>query len=288
MRRQYADRKPAESQSKWKSLLVPQNDGAEGGSRTPTGFKPDGILNPARLPIPPLRHPGEVRPILQGYSRFHKGLRHGTTWRLQGFGCWHVREHRTVLQDAYGAAHGGMNMARTGSLLNEAASVAADPSGGAYGAIGRFFLVRCGVLSIYVLTFFAILNLANGDALGTQASATPAAAAEDPIMRGLQERGLTSLLQSYLEQKPAGIAATGTGGGPAAAGDDKRALAQEEAVEAETAENVGQREEGFKKARQYYEEAIADAEKALAAAPAAQRATSCASRSCASAWTWPT
>ena len=29
--------------------------GAEGGSRTRTGFKPHWILSPARLPIPPLR-----------------------------------------------------------------------------------------------------------------------------------------------------------------------------------------------------------------------------------------
>ena len=57
-----------------------------------------------------------------------------------------------------------------------------------------------------------------------------------------------------------------TAGKAAVAGDEKRAAAQAAVGTAEAATTVADREEGFKKARQCYEVAIAEAEKALAAA----------------------
>ena len=58
---------------------------AGGGSRTHTGFKPRRILNPVRLPIPPLRRLLLLRRIIRDFLRVHKGLHRFAVHRPSGY-----------------------------------------------------------------------------------------------------------------------------------------------------------------------------------------------------------
>jgi tetratricopeptide (TPR) repeat protein len=97
------------------------------------------------------------------------------------------------------------------------------------------------------------------------------AGSNDAFLKGLQDRGLTTLQKAYLEKQGAGAPAAGQAGTPGTrgggAGGDKAALA---AIEVQTAlknTNMGERETSFKKARALYEGAIEDLSKAIAAIP---------------------
>jgi len=99
------------------------------------------------------------------------------------------------------------------------------------------------------------------------------AAADDPFLKGLQDRGLTSLMEAYLRQSGAGQAPTGTTPGqpaaPAAAPDGNKAmLAAVEVQKALAAKNMKERQDLLAKARTLYEEAIDEGVKALPSVPA--------------------
>jgi tetratricopeptide (TPR) repeat protein len=103
------------------------------------------------------------------------------------------------------------------------------------------------------------------------ASPTNTSPVDDPMIRGLRDRGLTTLLELYMKQKPVaapvqGAQATGTaGGGAVTVGNEKVMLAQMEVTKGQAATLTGDREQYFLKARQYYEEAIAEANQTLTA-----------------------
>ena len=88
------------------------------------------------------------------------------------------------------------------------------------------------------------------------AAAAPVAAQEgDPFYRGLQKRGLKSLMEAYEKEK-----------GPEA-DVTARSLAAQAALEAEEAaraQTVAESDALFEKSRRLYEEAIAEAEETLA------------------------
>jgi len=94
------------------------------------------------------------------------------------------------------------------------------------------------------------------------AAAAPVAAQEgDPFYRGLQKRGLKSLMEAYEKEK-----------GPEA-DVTARSLAAQAALEAEEAaraQTVAESDALFEKSRRLYEEAIAEAEETLAKTPADQ------------------
>ena len=97
------------------------------------------------------------------------------------------------------------------------------------------------------------------------------AGADDPFLKGLQERGLPTLQKAYLEKQSGAAGGATTAGTPAAAGGDKAALA---AIEVQTAlknRNIGEREASFKKAKDLYEGTIEDTAKAVAAIPIGQK-----------------
>jgi len=94
------------------------------------------------------------------------------------------------------------------------------------------------------------------------AATAPVAAQEgDLFYRGLQERGLKSLMEAYEKGKgPEADVAARSLAAQAALGAEKAALAQ----------TVAERDALFEKSRRLYEEAIAEAEEALAKTPADQ------------------
>jgi len=106
---------------------------------------------------------------------------------------------------------------------------------------------------------------------------TAFAQADEAFLKGLRERGLTTLQRAYLEKAgaagtpavPGGTAPAGPGA-PAASGD-KAALAAIEVQTAMKSQNMGQREESFKKARVLYEAAIDETAKTVAAIPIGQK-----------------
>ena len=99
----------------------------------------------------------------------------------------------------------------------------------------------------------------------------PSAPAEssDPFYRGLEERGLGTLMEAYLKNKSGPSASPAAGvGTPSAPAGSALALANVERQKGVEARIVGDRDAAFKKAKQYYEQAIAESVKALAAVPA--------------------
>jgi tetratricopeptide (TPR) repeat protein len=98
------------------------------------------------------------------------------------------------------------------------------------------------------------------------------AGADEAFLKGLQERGLTTLQKAWLEKQSgtAGAGTTAAPGTPKATGD-KAALAAIEVQTAMKSRNMGQREESFKKARVLYEAAIDETAKAVAAIPIGQK-----------------
>ena len=94
-------------------------------------------------------------------------------------------------------------------------------------------------------------------------------AADDPFLQGLQERGLTTLMDAYLKQK--GVETTGkeeTGPAPSAVGGNEATLAALAVQKALAATNLKDRQDLFGEARRHYEEAIAAGVKAIATIPA--------------------
>ena len=106
-----------------------------------------------------------------------------------------------------------------------------------------------------------------------------ASAPEDPMLRGLQDRSLPTLMQQYLKQR--GTAAPSTPGGAAlrAPSSDqvrstwgqKLAVARLEAQQGSLVTNRGEREVHFAKARQIYEEVIQEATQNAASASGLER-----------------
>jgi len=94
-----------------------------------------------------------------------------------------------------------------------------------------------------------------------------AEAVADPLYRGLEARGLRTLMEAYLKQQGAAAAQPTTPGVTPTEGN-KLALARLQVENARQAKNMAARDTAFQNARKLYESAIADAEKALAAIPA--------------------
>jgi tetratricopeptide (TPR) repeat protein len=103
-------------------------------------------------------------------------------------------------------------------------------------------------------------------------------APDDLFVKGLGDRGLTTLLEAYLKQKTSGAepspgatpgATPGTTPGAAAGatGGEKAMLAELAVKKADGAKNVGEKEGFYKEARKFYEEAIDEGVKAFAAIP---------------------
>jgi len=92
-----------------------------------------------------------------------------------------------------------------------------------------------------------------------------AAGAEDPFYKGLQDRGLESLMKAYVEQggvrPPAGVGERGMAGSRV-----RQAVLRIQ--QAATAKTVAERDASFEKAKELYEQAIAEAQEALAGSPA--------------------
>ena len=94
-------------------------------------------------------------------------------------------------------------------------------------------------------------------------------APEDPFYKGLEARGLSSLMEAYLKSKSAPSTATAPGTKtPGAPPGSALALATLECQKGVAAKIIGDRDAAFKKAKQYYEQALAEASHALAAVPA--------------------
>ena len=104
------------------------------------------------------------------------------------------------------------------------------------------------------------------------AGPAPAAPAEDPMVKGLRDRGLTTLLELYLKQNPTPVIPSTSPGtsqagtvGQAAPGSNKAMLAAAESKEGDARTVAGERETHFEKACTYYLEAIDEAGKAVRA-----------------------
>ena len=89
--------------------------------------------------------------------------------------------------------------------------------------------------------------------------------AADPFYQGLESRGLRTLMEAYLRQRGAAAQATP---GVTPAESNQLALARLQVENARQAGNMAARDSAFQNARQLYEGAVADAEKAAAAIPA--------------------
>ncbi|MCX5672218.1 MAG: hypothetical protein NTU94_12945 [Planctomycetota bacterium] len=99
------------------------------------------------------------------------------------------------------------------------------------------------------------------------AAAYGALATEDDIFyKGLETRSLGSLMEAHLKAK-AGAPATTTPGVPTAVGGNALALANVEYQKALQARIIGDRDAAFRKAKQYFEQAIAEAAQATKAIP---------------------
>jgi hypothetical protein len=98
----------------------------------------------------------------------------------------------------------------------------------------------------------------------------------DPYLKGLQDRGLTTLQKAYLKKLGAAMAQPGAtpGTAPAAAtrtGADKAALAALEVQTGLAATTMGERDAAFEKAQGLFEAAIAEGNQAIAALPIGQK-----------------
>jgi tetratricopeptide (TPR) repeat protein len=118
-----------------------------------------------------------------------------------------------------------------------------------------------------VLTFTVLAALLSG-AIAWGAAAPPASE-DDVFYRGLEARKLSSLMEAYLKAKSAAQATPTPGTTPTVgAGGNALALANVEYQKALQAKIIGDRDTAFKKAKQYYEQAIAEATQAMKAIPA--------------------
>jgi hypothetical protein len=91
-----------------------------------------------------------------------------------------------------------------------------------------------------------------------------AAEDEDLFYKGLQERGLESLMKAYVEQQ--GVRPTGAGEAGTVGNKVQQAVLQIQ--QAAAAKTVAERDASFEKAKELYEQAIAEAQEALAGSPA--------------------
>ena len=106
-----------------------------------------------------------------------------------------------------------------------------------------------------------------------------ASAPEDPMLRGLQDRGLPTLMQQYLKQRGTAAPSTPGGAAPRAPSPDqvrgtwgqKLAVARLEVQQGSLVTNRGEREVHFAKARQIYEEVIQEATQNAASASGLER-----------------
>jgi hypothetical protein len=102
--------------------------------------------------------------------------------------------------------------------------------------------------------------------LMTASSLAFGAAGEDPMLKGLQDRGLKTLSDLYVKQKPVvPVAPVGAAALPPGASKADQAKAQQDL--ALTSKNVAERDEAFKSAKTLYEQAIAEATTSAAAIP---------------------
>jgi tetratricopeptide (TPR) repeat protein len=116
------------------------------------------------------------------------------------------------------------------------------------------------------LTFTVVAALLGG-AIAWGAAAPPASE-DDVFYGGLEARKLSSLMEAYLKAKSAAQATPTPGTTPAVgAGSNALALANVEYQKALQAKIIGDRDTAFKKAKQYYEQAIAEATQAMKAIP---------------------
>ena len=99
------------------------------------------------------------------------------------------------------------------------------------------------------------------------AQVAPAAPGEDPMLKGLRDRGLKTLLEAYLKQKGVGATGVETPGGAAGVVGGKVEMARLKVEQAKGADNLGAREALFQEARKFYEEAANDSAKAIDAIP---------------------
>jgi hypothetical protein len=97
----------------------------------------------------------------------------------------------------------------------------------------------------------------------------PARAATDDFYRGLEERGLRTLMEAYLEEQGRAIT-EGTGDAVGVPGQRQMDLAKLAVQQGLQAKNMGARDQAFQQARQLYEQAIAARQKALQDIPADQ------------------
>jgi tetratricopeptide (TPR) repeat protein len=93
--------------------------------------------------------------------------------------------------------------------------------------------------------------------------AAQVAPGEDPMIKGLRDRGLKTLLEAYLKQQ--GTRPSTAGQTPVGIVGGKAELARLKADQADGARNIGQRETLFQEARKLYEEAAEEGAKAIAA-----------------------
>ena len=120
----------------------------------------------------------------------------------------------------------------------------------------------------YRILTFTVLAALLGGAIAWGAAAPPASE-DDLFYRGLEARKLSSLMEAYLKAKSAAQATPTPGTTPAVgAGGNALALANVEYQKALQARIIGDRDAAFKKAKQYYEQAIAEATQAMKATPA--------------------
>ena len=97
----------------------------------------------------------------------------------------------------------------------------------------------------------------------------PARAASDDFYQGLEQRGLRTLMEAYLEQQGKAIA-EGTGEEMGLPGQKQMELAELALQQARRSQNMAARDQAFKQARQLYEQAIDARKKALEAIPVDQ------------------
>lgn len=97
----------------------------------------------------------------------------------------------------------------------------------------------------------------------------PARAASDDFYQGLEQRGLRTLMEAYLEQQGKAIA-EGEGEDMGLPGQKQMELAELAVQQARRAKNMAARDQAFQQAQNLYEQAIAARQKALEAIPVDQ------------------
>jgi len=95
------------------------------------------------------------------------------------------------------------------------------------------------------------------------------AGSDDPFYKGLEDRGLRSLMEFYLRQQ-GGDAGSGGGGGTESPGDAKLMLANLEVNKAAQAEMIGERNAAYARAYDLFLEAVADMQAGLEKVPEAK------------------